>query len=200
MLPTPPTTEQEKTTGRQAVKRDFNNLDSLIEELNQPKEVIQNSQPKPPPSADSEQAHDYGEQYPGGDYGHEPEHFEPMPDEVANLSGKMIAGTIDTSLSTAMGLYAHNSETEKYSASDKQIDKLNDAWAAVSRKYNYKIEDSPWFNVVALSAGVYIPKFQDAKADRRFAEMDQKFDLMKKRNEEMEARLNEVEKQTDAKK
>lgn len=195
MLPTPPTTTEE-TTGRKAVNRDFNNLDSLIEELNQPKEVIQNSQPKPPGGGDPG---GYAEPYPGGDYDGEPTDLEPMPEEVANLSGKMIAGTIDTSLSTAMGLYAHNSETEKYAASDKQIDKLNDAWAAVAKKYNYKIEDSPWFNVIALTAGTYIPKFQDAKNDRRFAEMDTRLKEMQKLIQENEARLNTVEKQNEAK-
>jgi hypothetical protein len=188
MLPTP-----EPTTAREAVKRDFYDLDTLIKDLNVPKEQIISSAPQQPGSTNQHNmgaAPEYDDQEP----------TEQLPDEVAALSGKMIAGTIDTSFSTAMGLYAHTSETEKYEASDKQLNKLNDAWAAVAKKYNYRMEDSPWFNVLALSAGVYIPKFQDAKNDRRFNEMDSRLKELQKLIQDNEARLNVVEKQNEAKK
>ena len=200
MLPMPPTIEQEPTTGRQAVKRDFDNLDSLIQELSQPKEVIQNSQPTPPPNSGGEQASYSGSPYPGGGYENENADPDELPDEVAELSGKMIAGTVDTTLSTAMGLYAHTSEVEKYEANEKQMQKLSEAWTAVAKKQKIRMEDAPYFNLIALSAGVYIPKFQDAKNDRRFYEMDQRFKEMQKMINDAEARLKVVEKQNEVKK
>lgn len=159
-----PTLDQ--TTAREAIKRDFNDLDSLISEPNQPKEVIQPTDKKP-----------YPDEYPAT--GEHSIPGEPISPEIAALSGKMIAGTIDTALATGMSLYAHNSNPEKYQAKEKQIEQLNEAWAAVAAKYNYKLEDSPWFNVIILTIAVYLPLWQEAKKDRRFAEVNERIDELK---------------------
>lgn len=167
----------EATTGREPIKYD---LDSLISDLNQPKEQITNTQPGQS-SQQSQQS-----QFPTD----QPAELDPISPEVAALTGKTIAGTIDTVLGTGCSLYAKNSEPEKYQATDRQLQQLNLAWAAVAMKYNYKIEDSPWFNVGLLSVAVYLPHIQEAKKDRRFAEIDEKLQDLQRQIKENETRLN----------
>lgn len=182
MLPTPPPTPEPVADApdRQPVKHDFYNLDNLISDLNQPKEQIQSARPSAP-----------GKTFPGSPYNEmidSPE-VEPIPADVAALSGKAIAGTIDTVVSTGFSLYAKAANPEKYEANDKQIEKLNQAWAAVAQKYNYKVEDSPWFNVILLTVAVYLPIWNEAQKDRRFAEMDERMKEMDGKIRENEARI-----------
>jgi len=182
MLPT-----NEKTTDRGAVT----DWDSFISELNQPKEEIKSNPQFQQPAGENMEGGEYsGGGLPGGEYT-EGEFKEPIPSDVAAMSGKMIAGTIDTTLGTGFSLYAKSTETDKYQAKEKQIEQLNNAWTAVAQKYDYKIEDSPWFNVILLTIAVYLPIWQEAKKDRRFAEMDEKIEEMRK---EVDALKEEKEK------
>jgi len=188
MLPT-----SENITEREAVNRNFTDLDGLIEELNQPKEEIkstpqftQDSGGLPGgESVDGEPTVDYTEE----------NYSEPITNDVAAMSGKMIASTIDTTLGTGFSLYAKNTDTEKYQAKEKQIEQLNDAWTAVAQKYDYRVEDSPWFNVILLTVAVYLPIWQEAKKDRRFAEMDEKIEEMRKEVEGLKKEKEKVESQ-----
>ncbi len=187
MLPT-----NEKTTDRGAVT----DWDSFISELNQPKEEIKSSPQFQQPADENMAGDEYsGGGLPGSDYSGgeqiEDEFKEPINSDMAAMSGKMIAGTIDTTLGTGFSLYAKSTETDKYQAKEKQIEQLNNAWTAVAQKYDYKIEDSPWFNVILLTIAVYLPIWQEAKKDRRFAEMDEKIEEMRK---EVEALKEEKEK------
>lgn len=177
-------------SGRQPIKRDFNNLDELLGELNQPKEQIQNTQAAQPTQPGNQI------NQPGSDLFTSSEK-EPISAEVAALSGKTIANTIDTVFGTGMSLYAKNTTPEKYQASEKQMSVLEKSWAAVSQKYGYQLEDSPIFNAGLNTIAIYFPHFQEAKNDRRFALLDEKYELIKKRNDEMEARLKVVEKQSE---
>jgi len=68
-----------------------------------------------------------------------------------------------------MSLYAKGNSHEKYEASPKQLDNLKDAWTAVAKKYNYRVEDSAVFNCALLNVAVYFPKWQEAGSDRRWA-------------------------------
>lgn len=188
-LPTPP-----NTTERRAVNRNFHDLDSLISELNTPKEIItakpyEGSQPNQPgePSDLNPMASGFSDPFAGGDA------TEQMPEEVAKLSGKTIANTIDTALGTGFSLYAKNTTPEKYQASEKQLNNLEDAWTAVAKKYNYRVEDSPWFNVILLTVAVYLPHFQEAKTDRRFAQVDERIAEMQRKAEAAESRLQALE-------
>lgn len=194
-FPTATTTAQD--TGRAAINRDFNDLDSLIGELSVPKEQINNVRPGFPTSAGSAGSPSPGhpEFISGSDLADQ-EPAERMAPEIAAISGKAIAGTIDTVLSTGFSLYAKAPSPEKYEATDKQLQKLSEAWAAVASKYNYRVEDSPWFHIIALNAGIYIPKFNEAKNDRRFAEIDERMKEMKKLHDEMEARVKAMEEKT----
>lgn len=168
----------------QFTDRKHQDLDSLLSQLNEPKEQIFSSQ-NPPPT----------QQHPGmepvaqnlNNYQGDPEPVETLSPEVAALSGKTIAGTIDTVFGTGCSLYAKNKEPEKYQATPRQFEQLQNAWAAVAIKYGYKVEDSPWLNVGLLTTAVYLPKWQEAKNDRRFAEMDDKIDEMRKEVELLKA-------------
>jgi len=179
MIPIPSPEVIPAPADRAPAKHDFYDLDNLISDLNQPKEQIQ-----PRPSAP-------GQTFPGSPYNEmidSPE-VEPIPADIAALSGKAIAGTIDTVVSTGFSLYAKAANPEKYEANDKQIEKLNQAWAAVAQKYNYKVEDSPWFNVILLTVAVYLPIWNEAQKDRRFAEMDERLKEMDGKIRENEARI-----------
>lgn len=174
----------EATTGRQAKDRNFYDLDSLIGELNQPKEVIQSAV----------QTQNFASQNPplgGQEVIEEP--TEQISPEVAALSGKTIAGTIDTVLATGMSLYAKQTNSVKYEAAEKQLSQLENAWAAVALKYGYKVEDSPWLNVALLNVAVYLPKFQEAKKDRRFAEMEEKIREEQAAREALAKRVDNLE-------
>lgn len=170
---------------REPVNRDFNNLDSLIEELNTPKEQIIPSRPNVP--GDPNQNLGAGSH---NDFFDTP--IEPIPAEIAALSGKTIAGTIDTVVSTGFSLYS-GASPEKYEASDKQIEKLTLAWAAIAQKYNYKVEDSPWFNVILLNAAIYFPTWKEAQKDHRFAEIENRIKENELKAKEMEVRLKVME-------
>jgi len=178
-------TDTEVSTDRKPVKHDLYNLDNLISDLNTPKEQIQQSRPQMP-----------GQSMLSGsernEYIDSPA-VEPIPAEIAALSGKCIAGTIDTVLSTGLSLYAQASSAEKYEASEKQIEKLNQAWGAVAQKYNYKVEDSPWFNVILLMGAVYFPIWKEAQKDHRFAEMETRIKDNEIKSKEMEARIKAME-------
>jgi hypothetical protein len=183
-MPPLPINEPELTAERAPVKHDLYNLDSLISDLNTPKEQIQRTAPG--------SAH--GQTMPGSssdEYLDSPT-VEPIPAEIAALSGKMIAGTIDTGLSTVFSLYAQ-SPVEKYEATDKQMDKLTQAWGAVAQKYNYRVEDSPWFNVLFLMVAVYFPIYKEAQKDHRFAEMANRIKETELKNQEIEARVKAME-------
>jgi len=180
------TTEAPESSGTRApVKHDLYNLDTLISDLNTPKEQIQRAQPAPGQSAGSTET-DYIDSPP----------VEPIPAEIAALSGKAIAGTIDTVLSTGLSLYAQASSAAKYEASEKQIEKLNQAWGAVAQRYNYKVEDSPWFNVILLMVAVYFPIWKEAQKDHRFAEMENRLKENELKAKEMEARIKTIESNT----
>jgi len=192
--PTIETTEILEPSGSRApVKHDLYNLDSLISDLNTPKEQIQTSRQVLTP----------GENPFGGSLQNEfidSPSVEPIPAEIAALSGKAIAGTIDTVLSTGLSLYAKGQTAEKYEASPKQMDKLNQAWGAVAQKYNYQVADSPWLNLILLMVAVYFPIWRMAAEDHRFAEVNERIketELKNKENElkakEMDARLRIVE-------
>lgn len=174
--------ETASQTERVPVKRDFNDLDSLINELGTPKENILPSSPV------GTALNPDG----GSDFYSDAPALEPIPAEVAAMSGKVIASTIDTALSTGFSLMAKSNTAEKYEATDKQMDKLRDAWTAVAQKYNYKVEDSPWFHVILLNVAVYFPQFKEAQKDRRFAELEEQNRLRDARIEALEKKNAEM--------
>ena len=186
-----PTAEPEQT--REAKNRDFNNLDSLISELNQEKEQIQSSQYNQEPETSNQQPETGNPESEPWNMESENEH-EPISEDVAAMSGKSIAGTIDTVAGTGFSLYAKSDDPEKYQASPRQLDQLNNAWSAVAKKYGYKVEDSPWFNVMMLNMAVYLPKWQTALNDRRFALMENRMDELSKQVKDLENQKNEKEK------
>lgn len=166
------------TNTREPIKRDFYDMDSLLAELAVPKEQIQRNTPPQPGGVSAEPGQPSGRMYIDGPDG-EPVEPEKLAPEVAAMSGKMIANTIDLALGTGLSLYAKNTTPEKYQATDKQLTSLQDAWAAVAAKYNYKVEDSPWFNALIQTGAVYVPHFMEAKNDRRFALVNEALEEIK---------------------
>lgn len=154
--------QPEQLTDRPPVGR---NIDELLGELAIPREEIKRTAPGDMPGGNAPT---------GSDLSFENEPADAMPDEVAQLSGKTIANTVDTTFGTGFSLYAKNTTPEKYQANEKQMANLENAWTAVAKNMNWRVEDSPWFNVIILTIAVYLPHFQEAKTDRRFAEHEER--------------------------
>ena len=182
-----PTTSIPQTTDREPVKRDFNDIDSLLRELGTPKEEIRHSPPQPGQSSQQSQlSTDTGDQQPE----------DKISPEIAALSGKMIAGTIDTVAGTGLMMFAKNSTPEKYQATDRQLVQLENACTAVAMKYNYQVADSPWFNLVILIIAIYLPHWQEAKKDKRFAELQEKLQEETLAREALDKRVENLEQKT----
>ena len=182
------TTKKQEPTPDQLneVRRSFG-LNDLLSKMNKPKQEIHNSEPTPGQGFQQNQQQQPGQQY-SRSLVDEPENedlSEPIDREVARMSGKTIAGTIDIAAGAGLSFYAKTPNPEKYQASPRQLEQLENAWQAVSMKYGYKVEDSPWLNVAVLNLAVYGPKLQDAKADRLNARMD----AMQKEFEKMQAKM-----------
>ena len=189
MLPTPPpATEIVEHT---AIKRDFDNIDSLITELNAPKEQIIQKAPIP----GSEQGLNVSE------IGNEQPIVE-ISSEAAALSGEMVANTLDTVISLGASMYAKAPNREEYEAKPKEISNLGKAWAAVAQKMNFSIQDSPWFNLILLMVAVYAPILIRAKSDRREAILRAEMETMRqdqeRRNLELKADIDKLRKESQA--
>jgi len=170
-------------------KRDFNNLDSLLEELNRPKELI-TATPTPGQSGAVVDSGDEIEVY-----GDEPR--EEISDEAAARSGSRIAKTLDKVLSLGVSVYAKNEDRHQYEADLGDIEDLSGAWSDVAKKYSFKIEDSPWFNLIILMIAVYTPIFIKAKGDRRDAILREEIREIEARqairNAEILEKINKIE-------
>ncbi len=191
MLPQPPTPNPTEVTGEfTPVKRDFNDYDSLISELNEPKQEILSSDKVPGQLSDNG----------SGIYNDQP--IVEISPETAAMSGELVANTVDTVISLGASIYAKSEDREQYEAKPKEIANLSKAWAAVASKMNFSIQDSPWFNLILLMIAVYIPIFIKAKGDRREAIVNERLANIEKENAlrsaEMLQRIQNLETATPA--
>lgn len=172
------------------VKRNFTDYDSLISELNVKKENIL---PTPPPGSPASM-----QVQPGGlnSYAQPTESFaEPISPEAAARSGARIAKTFDKVFAFTAAMYAKNDNQALYSAKPGEIEDLSAAWSDVAMKYSFKIEDSPWFNVILLMVAIYAPVVMRARTDHRFAVMEQQLEEQRIRQEaENQAIRDRIEK------
>ena len=185
MLPQPPS-PAEATGEFTPVKRDFNNLDSLISELNTPKEQITTSIQAPIPGTIENGGPLNGFE----DLAEKPEKPLITPEQAAR-SGERIAKTFNTAFAFGASIYAKAEERERYEATPGDVHDLSQAWADVAMKYSFKVEDSPWLNVLLLMAVVYAPIFIKAKNDRRDAILREEMAEMQKRQELKNAEILE---------
>ena len=184
----------EKTTApspeqRNEVQQAFG-LSDLKQKLNRPKQEIKNSAPVNEPAKTFSQS--TIEEPPP-----EPEIVtDTVNSEIAKMSGKAIAATVDNVVGAGLSVYAKNSEPQKYQASPAQMDQLANAWEAVAVKTGYNLQENPWLNVGLLNIGIYAPKIQDAKADRLNARMDAmqtEFEKMQAKFITMQAKISDNE-------
>lgn len=167
------------------VKRNFNDYDSLIAELNAPKEQIINTPPPgsaPVPGAPPAERSIFS---PGESLA------EPITPEAAARSGARIAKTFDKVFSFGASLYAKSDNRKAYEAGQGEIEDLSDAWSDVAMKYSFKIEDSPWFNLILLMLAVYTPIVMKARTDHRFAVLSEQMEENRRRQEEENQAIRE---------
>lgn len=172
-----------------------NYLDNLIGELSTPKEQIL----KTPSAAQGIPAPGQPFQgQPGNPEDQFAEPGEPISPESARKSGERIAKMFDQGFSFGAMLYAKGESPQPYKADEQDLKDLSDVWADVAAKHSWKIEDSPWLNVLILVIAVYYPKFMKAGNDRRFSQVNQEIEEMKIRQAEDRARINEMANKTAA--
>lgn len=172
-----------------------NYLDNLIGELSTPKEqILKTPQPgRVIPLPGQEPA-----PFQGNPEDQVTEPGEPISPESARKSGERIAKMFDQGFSFGAMLYAKGESPQPYKADEQDLKDLSDVWADVAAKHSWKIEDSPWLNVLILVIAVYYPKFMKAGNDRRFAQVNHEIEEMKIRQAEDRARINEMEKSKTA--
>lgn len=164
----------------QPVKRDFDNLDSLLGELSQPKQTFEQPELVQQPSA-------MPWNIPGS---------EPLTEEEANRSGKRLAKTIDSTFSFLAGLYAKSEDVSKYKATPGEIDDLADPLTEISQKYNFAI--SPEWRAIFLLITIYGPRAILAVNDRRINQLEDRVQKIEDQIRIKEDELKEKEKNSDA--
>lgn len=183
MFPSP-----EKTSGREPENRNFNDIDSLLSELNEPKQVIESSQASPggdsPNSgADTQINNGYDEYL-------ENEPTAKLSKEAAIKAGKIAAATVDNLAGSGMAAYARNNEQEKYQATPKQMELLSENWAAYMEIKGSVIEKHPGIILAINNLAIYGSHFRTARIDKELAEMNNKLADMQKQIDATTEKLN----------
>ena len=173
------------------VKRDFNDVDSLISEvLNQQREKIG----APPAEASPDAVSGSNPFNPVPQPNRPPwdtEPAEPLDPEAAKRSGLRMAKTIDGMLSLGASAYAKEKERKKYQASEGELNDLADPLSELSVKYDFQL--SPEIRLMFLLVTIYSPKFMQAANDRRINELNSKIADLERREKEREERLRDLE-------
>lgn len=157
-----PGTFQKSAINPDAMK--LSDIDGLLGELNQPKEQIFSTQP----GASGEDTPLSGGLMdtpgPGFDE-YQPESPAITPEEAAR-TGERIATTINTVFGFGASIFAKSDDRKEYEADGVDVGQLSKCWADVAMKHSFKIEDSPWLNLLILMSVIYAPIFIRAKNDR----------------------------------
>lgn len=155
-------------------------IDSLINDLNQPKEVILSTAPGEVTAG------------PGDGFGPGESLDGPAstitPEEAAR-TGQRIAATLNTVLGFGASMFAKSEERKDYEADSVDVQQLSKCWSDVAMKHSFKIEDSPWLNLIILMAVIYAPIFIRAKNDRLEALLREELKAAAAAQEKVNAKL-----------
>lgn len=169
--------------------RDFNDLDSMMAELNVQRQQFEPAAPPAPapghPATDGQGPGLPGQANPWEDAA------EPISREDAERAGRRAAVMADSVLSVAGMMIAKEKIPDKYKASEGEIKDLSDAWSEVSEQYAFKI--NPWFNVAILTLMVYMPKMMDAANDRRIKNIQEEQAKQAEKIAEIQQQLKDKE-------
>lgn len=120
--------------------------------------------------------------------GEEPREVNP---ERFALTGKYIAKFIDSGFNlTATKLIAKGTD-KNYSASEKELEDLGDAWSEVAEYKQWEMGPVP--RLLLLNGAIYIPKIKQAFDDRRFMELEQRQNMTEEKMRQYENRIKELE-------
>lgn len=169
-------------------KMNVSDLDSLIGEMNTPKEVIMNTPiPGMPPPPQGPGFEDLAPSFNNG--------LEPLSPtitaEEAARTGQRIAEMVNTGLGFGAQMYAKGEDRKDYEADRVDVQQLSRCWADVAMKYSFKVEDSPWVNLILMMAVIYSPIFMKAKADRTVAIFREEMAEAARRQEVVNAKIRE---------
>jgi len=166
-------------------RMNVSDLDSLIGEMNTPKEVILNT--PAPGSHDVTTGPGYEDLAPSFN-GLEPLPPTITPEEAAR-TGQRIAEMVNTGLGFGAQMYAKGDDRKDYEADKTDVQQLSRCWADVAMKYSFKVEDSPWVNLILMMAVIYFPIFMKAKADRAVAIFREEMAEAARRQEAVNAKI-----------
>lgn len=168
-------------------KRDFNDLDGLLQELSKDR---QNFDPPPPPPGSEPQP---GFQQPPFHGPGSPPEFserEPITHDQAVRAGRRAAVLTDQALSVLGMAIAKEQNPESYKASPGEVSDMADAWAEVTEEYSFKI--NPWINIVFLILMIYTPKLIKASNDRRIKQLQEEQEKQARQIKELQDKANQA--------
>lgn len=156
-------------------------VDSLLKELNVPKQVFEpagNPAQEPAPGASF---FDPSAPAPGG---------APIDPERAKRAGLRAAKMANGVLSVTAALIAKENDTDKYGAAPGEITDLGEAWADVSQEYEFTV--NPWLSVILLTLSIYMPKFLQALEDRKVNILNRRIDGLEATVNQLQARQSDL--------
>lgn len=156
-------------------------LDALLQELNTPRQDF-----TPPPEANTTGAPGFWQTDAS-----RPEIpiSPPVSPEEAIKQGRHAAKMLDTGISFALKMFAHDDSAEHYKASDEEISEMAEPLSELSEKYNFKI--SPEIVLLFLVITIYMPKYFVASERRQQA--------LEHKQKDLEQRIKRMEKADESK-
>ncbi len=135
-------------------------LDSLLSELNTPKQDFTPKEPEAPtPGSDTPEA------FAAGFFDDDEPTGPAIDPTIARRSGRYIAKTVDTGIGfLAATISKTKGDLKKYQATPSELNDLEEAFADVAQEYNWNIP--PYMNIILIMMVIYLPKFKTAFSDR----------------------------------
>lgn len=120
-----------------------------------------------------------------------PEPEKEISPERCQRTGKRIAKAIDTGFNFVASNFIAKDSGNEYKADKDDLADLGEAWGELAQEKQWDM--SPVWQVLLLSALVYIPLAKQAFNDRRIMELERKQEEQEQRQQSQEERIKELE-------
>ena len=120
-----------------------------------------------------------------------PEPEKEISPERFQRTGMRIAKAIDTGFNFVASNFIAKDSGNEYKAGKDDLADLGEAWGELAQEKQWDM--SPVWQVLILSAMVYIPLAKEAFNDRRIMELERKQEEQEQRQQSQEERIKELE-------